>query len=66
MGKVIQVIFTDCLRGSGVEGNPFRNIVQYWSLDGELLAERDQWQEDEDRKRRDGAPRAARGDASRG
>lgn len=41
MAKVIQVIEVDERRGRGVEGEPFRIVTQYWSLDGELLAEND-------------------------
>ena len=40
--EVIQVVRTYLLRrGAGVEGDPIRIITQYWSLDGELLAEVD-------------------------
>lgn len=40
--KVIQVIETKLLRrGKGVESDPIRIVTQYWSLDGELLAEVD-------------------------
>ncbi|APB77432.1 carboxypeptidase [Paenibacillus polymyxa] len=39
--KVIQVIETKNDRGSGTETDPNRIITQYWSLDGELLAEYD-------------------------
>jgi hypothetical protein len=40
--RVIQVIETGLdLRGKGVEGDPVRRITQYWTLDGELLAEVD-------------------------
>lgn len=43
--RVIRVIETTLTRrGSGQEGNPVRIVTQYWSLDGELLAERDSWQ----------------------
>src|ERR1700679_26571 len=39
---VLQVIRTTNLtRGTGVTNNPIRRITQYWSLDGELLAEND-------------------------
>lgn len=41
MAKVIQVIETDVTRGKGVEGDPIRGVTQYWSLDGDLLAESD-------------------------
>lgn len=42
--KVIQVIETDLTRrGSGKdETDPIRLVRQYWSLDGDLLAEVDQ------------------------
>ena len=36
--KVIQVIETATLEGSGTEADPCRLQKQYWSLDGELLA----------------------------
>jgi len=40
--RIIQVVETRLLvRGSGREGDPFRQIAQYWSLDGQLLAEAD-------------------------
>ena len=42
--RLIQVIETDLLkRGKGVDGDPIRLIRQYWSTDGELLAEVDEW-----------------------
>lgn len=36
--KVIQVIVTEALEGSGTEVDPCRIQKRYWSLDGELLA----------------------------
>lgn len=40
--RVIQVVETTLeRRGKGVEGDPIRIITQYWSMDGELLAEVD-------------------------
>jgi hypothetical protein len=40
--EVIQVIRTTLtLRGKGVEGDVMRIVTQYWTLDGELLAEVD-------------------------
>lgn len=40
--KVMQVIQTTLLRrGEGVEGDPVRIITQYWSFEGDLLAEVD-------------------------
>ena len=45
--RVIKVIETSILRrGAGTEGNPHRVIRQYWSLDGEILAEIDPFEED--------------------
>lgn len=45
--RVIQVIQTTLLRrGEGKsEENPVRVIEQFWSLDGELLAENDRWKQ---------------------
>lgn len=40
--RLIQVIQTDLLvRGKGTEDDPMRRITQYYSIDGELLAEND-------------------------
>lgn len=39
--KLITVIKTESLRGDGTEKDPCRTVVQYWSLEGELLAEKD-------------------------
>ena len=38
--KIEQVIVTKALKGSGTENDPYREVVQYWSLDGKLLFER--------------------------
>ena len=37
----IQVIETKSARGSGEPGQPSRTVTEYWSLDGEKLAEND-------------------------
>lgn len=37
--KVIQVIETTALRGKGTQDDPCHTVIQYWSLDGKLLAE---------------------------
>lgn len=37
--KVMQVIETHEPRGKGVDGDPFRRIATYWTLDGNLLGE---------------------------
>ena len=41
MARVIQVIETVKKRGKGTREDVVRNVVQYWSLEGELLAEND-------------------------
>ncbi len=38
---VIEVIQIQALRGQGTEADVFRIVTQYWSLDGQLLAETD-------------------------
>lgn len=39
--KVIQVIETKSIRGAGTEKDLSREVTQYWSLDGKILAEHD-------------------------
>lgn len=39
--RVIQVIETMALRGKGTEDDKCRQVKQYWSFNGELLAEND-------------------------
>ena len=39
--KVIQVIETKSKRGLGTEKDPVRDVVQYWDLEGNFLAEMD-------------------------
>jgi hypothetical protein len=39
--RIIQVIETRSLRGDGTQEDPCREVAQYWSFDGELLAEQD-------------------------
>ncbi len=42
--RLIQVIVTDLdLRGMGTPEDPIRRVTQYWSTDGELLAENDEY-----------------------
>lgn len=44
--ELIQVIHTHLLRrGEGVAGDPVRVIDQYWSVDGELIAEVDSYKD---------------------
>ena len=39
--EVISVIRTKISVGDGTKENPFRQYYQYWSLDGEILATKD-------------------------
>lgn len=39
--RVIRVIETKSTRGAGTENDLSRQVTQYWSLNGELLAEHD-------------------------
>ena len=39
--RKIEVIETRAIRGDGTEQNPVRIVIQYWDLDGNLLAEHD-------------------------
>lgn len=39
--RVIQVIETTALRGSGADDDPVRVVKQFWSFAGELIAEDD-------------------------
>lgn len=39
--KLIEVIETTDYRGDGTEADPYRSVVQYWTKDGQLLAEND-------------------------
>ena len=40
---VIQVIETKTVIGLGVPSDPVREITQYWDMDGNLLAEADEF-----------------------
>lgn len=39
--KVVSVIRTVSIRGAGFYNDPVREVVQFWSLVGDLLAEQD-------------------------
>lgn len=41
--EVIQVIRTTVFRGKGTDEDVMRHATQYWSLDGQLLAEVDKY-----------------------
>ena len=39
--KVMQVIVTKAIEGSGTAEDPVRTVLQYWDFDGKLLATND-------------------------
>lgn len=39
--RTMVVIEAERKRGCGTEEDPVRKVIQYWDLDGNLLAERD-------------------------
>lgn len=45
--KVVTLIETTTLIGSGLKEDPHRDLVQYWNMDGELVAEKDSFLEKE-------------------
>lgn len=47
--KVIQVIETQSLVGTGLSDDPVRVLTQYWDFDGNKLAERDSYSATEER-----------------
>lgn len=38
--KLVSVIQVIARKGDGTENDPYREVVQYWTLDGELLCEK--------------------------
>ena len=43
LAELIEVIHTVASRGNGTEESPIRIVHQYWSKDGDLLAEKDEY-----------------------
>lgn len=39
--KIVEVIFLEILRGDGTKENPTRYVYQYWTKNGDLIAEID-------------------------
>lgn len=50
--KVIEVIQTQSVIGSGVAADPYRIVVRYWDFKGNLLAEYDDWEINQERVER--------------
>ena len=46
--RVIQVIETNAIRGRGTTDDPVRGVLQYWSMEGILLAENDPWEKEKE------------------
>ena len=46
MARLIQVIETEVTHGQGTEVSPVRIVRQWWTPEGDLLCERDDWFED--------------------
>lgn len=42
VARVIKVIEVLACRGEGTEASPYRTVRQFWSIEGELLADNDQ------------------------
>lgn len=41
--ELVEVIHIEATRGRGIEKDPIRIVHQYWSKDGALLAEKDEY-----------------------
>lgn len=41
MARLIQIIEVVTTKGKGVPGDPIRQVAEYWTLDGKLLATED-------------------------
>lgn len=39
--KVVSVVQVEAKIGTGTKEDPVRNVIQYWDIEGNLLAERD-------------------------
>lgn len=51
--KIVVLIETTSLRGIGKKEDPSREVKEWWTLDGKLVVERDEWYEEELRTGRD-------------
>lgn len=51
--KLVTLIETTSLRGAGKNNDPYREVKEWWTLDGELVVEWDRWYEQELRTERD-------------
>lgn len=45
--EIIKLIKTTLShRGEGIEGDPYRVVIQYWTMDGELFVEYDAFKDE--------------------
>jgi len=51
MAKLVTLIETTEKRGEGVSGDPIRPMVQYWTTDGKLVFEKDEWEDSKSKKK---------------
>jgi hypothetical protein len=49
--KLVELIETATLRGTGKDGDVCRNVTQWWTKEGDLLVERDEWKMEQDAQR---------------
>jgi hypothetical protein len=45
--KLVTLIAITANRGKGIEGDPIRNVTQFYTIDGRLVAETDHWKQPE-------------------
>lgn len=48
--RIEEVIVTTSTIGDGVEGNPYREVTEYFAKDGTLLFRKDSWQDNSNLK----------------
>src|SRR5690606_9910991 len=47
VAELVELIYTEERRGLGKEGDPVRMVKQWWTKDGQLVVEKDEWLERE-------------------
>jgi hypothetical protein len=51
MAKLVTLIECEIRVGRGVDGDPIRPVTQYWTLDGQLVFEKDDWEASKSKKK---------------
>ena len=49
--KLVELIETVSLRGTGSDADVYRNVTQWWTKDGDLVSEKDEWKLEENAQR---------------